>query len=97
VVDQYASGDAQQRTGEDRDRDHESFLARVKSKISGDLNSERTQKDPNHEGHIEVEEGSEESWCVSSFKKFFANHEIPSNNSARVNLHHRWPHQMAIV
>src|ERR1019366_2074819 len=52
--------------------DHEALLARVKSEIRGDLNSEWTQNDPNHEGHVEVEEGGEECRRVSRFYKLFA-------------------------
>ena len=59
-IDQNAHDDAQQRPGQHRGCDHQTFFGMAEAKILGDAHAERAKDDPDHEGEVKVKEGGQQ-------------------------------------
>jgi len=74
TIDQHAVDHAQQRPGQDRDGDHEALLGRCQSQVLGHVHAQRAQQHPDHEAHIEVEEGRQQGWRVAGLEEILGDH-----------------------
>ena len=59
MIDQHTVDDPDQGAGEHRHRDHQPLLRVVEIEVTSDLDAQRSEHHPDHEGDVEIEERGE--------------------------------------
>ena len=71
-VHEQAVDHADHRAGEGGDGDHHALLRGIEPELLGDDRRERSEQDPDHERHVEIEEGGEQGRAVARLPERFA-------------------------
>jgi hypothetical protein len=69
AIDEDSVDHTQERSGQDRNRDHQALLRCIEVKFSSDLHAQRAEQDPHHEANIEIEERRKQRRRVAGTEK----------------------------